>query len=73
MAMSMLNHFEDMQKYTKDKMEANMKAWGVVSKGVQAIAIETAEYSKKSYEEGAAALEKLLGARTGRVPYKRSS
>jgi hypothetical protein len=35
-----------------------------VSKGVQAIAAEAADYSKKSFEEGSAALEKLLGAKS---------
>jgi hypothetical protein len=31
---------------------------------VQTIAAETADYSKKSFEEGSAALEKLLGAKS---------
>src|SRR3984893_10674614 len=60
----MLKSFDDMQKYGKDNMDASMKAWGQVSKGVQAIAAETADYSKKSFEEGSAALEKLLGAKS---------
>ena len=58
----MLKSFDDIQKYGKDNADATMKAWGQVSKGVQAIAAETADYSKKSFEEGSAALEKLLGA-----------
>jgi hypothetical protein len=45
-------------------MDTTMKAWGQVSKGVQAIATETADYSKKSFEEGSAALEKLFGAKS---------
>src|ERR1700741_5585009 len=60
----MLKNFDDVQKYGKDNMDATMKAWGQVSKGVQAIAAETADYSKKSFEEGSAALEQLLGARS---------
>jgi hypothetical protein len=60
----MLKNFDDMQKYGKDHMDTTMKAWGHVSKGVQAIAAETADYSKKSFEEGSAALEKLLGAKS---------
>jgi hypothetical protein len=62
--MSMLKNFEDMQKYGKDNVDATMKVWGQVSKGVQAIAAETADYSKKSFEEGSAALQKLLGAKS---------
>ena len=60
----MLKNFDDVQKYGKDNIDATMKAWGQVSKGVQAIAAETADYSKKSFEEGSAALEKLLGAKS---------
>ena len=60
----MLKNFDDMQKYSKDHLDSTMKVWGHVSKGVQAIAAETADYSKKSFEEGSAALEKLLGAKS---------
>ena len=60
----MLKNFDDIQKYGKDHMDTTMKAWGQVSKGVQAIATETADYSKKSFEEGSAALEKLFGAKS---------
>jgi hypothetical protein len=60
----MLKNFDDIQKYGKDNMDATVKAWGQVSKNVQAIAAETADYSKKSFEEGSAALEKLLGAKS---------
>jgi hypothetical protein len=62
--MTMLKNFEEFQKYGKDHMDTTLKAWGQVSKGVQAIAAETADYSKKSFEEGSAALEKLLGAKS---------
>jgi hypothetical protein len=56
--------FEDMQKYGKDNMDATMKSFGAVSKSFQAIAVEMADYSKKAFEDGAAATEKLLGAKT---------
>jgi hypothetical protein len=62
--MTMLKNFDEMQKYGKDHIDSTMKAWGQVSKGVQAIAAETADYSKRSFEEGSAALEKLLGAKS---------
>jgi hypothetical protein len=62
--MTMLKNFDDMQRYGKDHMDLTMRAWGQVSKGVQAIAAETADYSKRSFEEGSAALEKLLGAKS---------
>jgi hypothetical protein len=62
--MTMLKNFEEFQKYGKDQMDTTLKAWGQVSRGVQAIAAETADYSKKSFEEGSAALEKLMGAKS---------
>jgi hypothetical protein len=62
--MTMLKNFDEMQKYGKEHIDSTMKAWGQVSKGVQAIAAETADYSKRSFEEGSAALEKLLGAKS---------
>lgn len=60
----MLKNFEEFQKYGREHMDTTMKAWGQMSKGVQAIAAETADYSKKSFEEGSAAFEKLLGAKS---------
>src|SRR3974390_674106 len=62
--MTMLKNFDEFQKYGKDQMDSTMKVWGQMSKGVQALAAETADYSKKSFEEGSAALEKLLGAKS---------
>lgn len=56
--------FEDVQKLSKDNMEQAMKSFGAVSKSFQAIAVEVADYSKKSFEEGSATLEKLLGAKS---------
>ncbi|TCK27933.1 phasin protein [Ancylobacter aquaticus] len=60
----MLQNFEDIQKAGKDNLELATKSFGTVSKGVQAIAVEVADYSKKSFEEGTATAEKLFGAKT---------
>jgi len=60
----MLKNFEDFQKLGKDNVDVAMKQFGSVSKGWQAIATEFADYSKKSFEEGNAALEKLFGAKS---------
>jgi hypothetical protein len=60
----MLKNFDDMQKLGKDNMDVAMKSFGAVSKGFQAIAAEVADYSKKSFEQGTAALEKLMGAKS---------
>ena len=60
----MLKNFEDIQKLGKDNVDVAMQQFGTVSKGWQAIAAEFADYSKKSFEDGSAALEKLFGAKT---------
>ena len=45
-------------------MDATMKSFGSLSKSVQAIAVELADYSKRAFEQGTAATEKLLGAKS---------
>ena len=60
----MLKNFEDFQKLGKDNVDVCMKQLGTVSKGWQAIATEFADFSKKSFEDGSAALEKLIGAKS---------
>ena len=60
----MVKNMDEIQQFGKDNMDATMKSFGAVSKGVQAIAVEFADYSKKSFEEGSAALEKLFGAKS---------
>src|SRR5690348_12330158 len=56
--------FDNIEKLGKDNVDAALKSFGVVSKGTQAIAVETADYAKKSFEQGSAVLEKLVGVRT---------
>ena len=60
----MLKNFEDLQKFGKDNVDTYMKQFGTVSKGWQAIATEFADYSKKTFEDGSGALEKLFGAKS---------
>ena len=60
----MMKNFEDMQKMSKDSMDATMKSFGSISKATQTIAAEFADYSKKSFEDGTKVMEKLLGAKS---------
>ena len=55
---------DQIQKLGKDNADAALKTFGAVSKGAQAIAVETADFAKKSFEQGTAAIEKLVGAKT---------
>jgi phasin family protein len=60
----MMNQFDDFQKLGKENMDAAMKAFGAISMGAQQIAVESADYAKKSFEQSTATLEKLVGAKT---------
>jgi hypothetical protein len=60
----MVKNFEDLQQVSKENMDSALKCWGALSKGGQAIAVEMADYSKKAFEEGTAALEKLFGVKS---------
>jgi len=61
---AMLKNFDDVQKFGKENMDLALKSFGAVSKSMQAIAVEVADYSKKSFEDSTAAVEKLMGAKT---------
>lgn len=56
--------FDEFQKFGKESVDASMTALSTLSKGVQAMAVESVDYSKKAFEDGTAALEKLFGAKS---------
>lgn len=60
----MMNSIEDMNKAGKDMMDSQMKAASAVTKGMQAIAAEAADFTKKSFEDGTKALEKLMAVKS---------
>jgi hypothetical protein len=61
---TMVKNFEDLQQVGKENVDLALKSMGAVSKGAQAIAVEVADYSKKAFEDGTAALEKLFGVKS---------
>jgi hypothetical protein len=56
--------FDNVQKLSKDNVEAAMKSFGAISKGLQTVAVELADYAKRSFEQSTATVEKLVGVRT---------
>jgi hypothetical protein len=60
----MIKNIEEVQKMSKDNMDATMKSLGMFSKTTQAIAAEVVDYSKKSFEDTSKVMEKLLGAKS---------
>lgn len=60
----MINGFEDIQKAGRESMSRALESFGALSRGWQTLASETAGFSKQSFEEGAAHLETLMGAKS---------
>jgi len=60
----MVKNMDEVQQFGKENMDAALKSFGAWSKSMQAIAIEVADYSKRSFEQGTAAAEKLIGAKS---------
>ena len=60
----MFAQYEDFQKFGKQGMDVALKNFGTLSKGLQAIAVEVADFSKKQFEASSAAFEKLVGVKT---------
>lgn len=56
--------FEALQATSKEGLEACVNSASIMSKGMQDIATETAEFSAKSFEKGTAAVETLMAAKT---------
>ena len=56
--------FDEFGKYGKELAETGLNSLASLSKGAQAIATEAGGYASKSFEEGGAALERLLSAKS---------
>jgi hypothetical protein len=56
--------YEDFSKYGKEFADTGLKSLASLTKGTQAIALEAAEFTQKSFEAGSAAVEKLLSAKS---------
>ena len=60
----MVKNFEDLQAVGKENVDATLKSFGALTKSGQAIAVELADYSKKAFQDGSSALEKLFGVKS---------
>ncbi len=60
----MVKNFEDLQQVGKENVDVALKSFGALSKATQAIAVEMADYSKKAFEDGTAAMEKLFAVKS---------
>ena len=58
----MIGGLDDLQKAGKDSLDMAMKSGNALTKGFQSLATETADYSRRTFESGAKAFEKLAAA-----------
>jgi hypothetical protein len=61
---TMIKNFEDMQKLGQSNMDSAMRVFGEWNKNWQAIAAEVSDYTKRSFEEGTATMEKLMASKS---------
>ncbi|MEP3437205.1 MAG: phasin family protein [Hoeflea sp.] len=57
-------NFDSTSQMSKEAMDSMLTTVSSMTKGFQQIAAEATEYSKKSYEDGTAAAEKLVSAKS---------
>ncbi|MEM7424948.1 MAG: phasin family protein [Pseudomonadota bacterium] len=60
----MIKSFEEAQNWGKQGFEAYVASATAWTKGLQGIATEVADYSRKSFEEGTAMVEKAVAAKS---------
>ena len=60
----MNKQFEDLQKLSQGNVDSMMKLFGEWNKGWQAISAEMTDYSKRSFEDSAQTVEKLMTAKS---------
>jgi phasin family protein len=60
----MMKSFENMQSFGKDGFDAYVASATAMTKGLQSIAGEMAEFSRKSFEQSTATVEKAMAAKS---------
>ena len=60
----MYQGFEQFQKVGQDGLDRTVRSFGEVNKGLQAIATEVTNYSKKAFEDGTRAFQQLISAKS---------
>lgn len=56
--------FDKFQAFGKDGVEAAMRSMSALTNGAQAVAMETTDFAKRSFEQGSKTAERLLGAKS---------
>ncbi len=64
MEIKMIKSFEEIQAFGKEGLEAYVTSATAATKGMQSIATEAVDFSRKSFEQNAAVFEKVLAAKS---------
>ncbi|MGF7161337.1 hypothetical protein FHS85_002972 [Rhodoligotrophos appendicifer] len=62
--MNMINGVDEIQAFGKENLEASIASATAMTKGMQTIAAECADFSVKAFEHGAQAIDKVMSAKT---------
>ncbi|MDO6964026.1 phasin family protein [Rhizobium alvei] len=65
--------FDDTSAYGKEAMDSVLTSYSTAAKGFQAIAAETADYSKKSFEATVSHYEKLMATKSVEAAFELQS
>ena len=60
----MIKKFENVQKLGQSNVDSTMRMFGDWNRNWQAIAAEMGDYTKRSFQEGSATLEKLMASKS---------
>lgn len=60
----MIQSFEDVEKLGNEVADTSLRSFASISKGMQAIAAEASEYSRRSIEQSSAALGEMVQVRS---------
>jgi len=60
----MFKSIDEVQKLSKDQLDVAAKSATAISKGIQTLAADAADYGRKSFETSTATFEKLIGAKS---------
>jgi phasin family protein len=66
----MTHTFEEADAFGKEFIDNGLKSFASWSKSIQAIALDATEYTKKSYEDGSAAFQKLAAAKSPEAAFE---
>lgn len=56
--------YEDFGKIGKEFMDTSLKSYAAITKSMQAMSLEAADYSRKAFEDGSATIEKMASAKS---------